>query len=151
MASHQEIKRLSNFMNLGKINLITPPDKLYNSNPAYLLVKPSTNVKVQFQALLSQLGDDINVYVFDDDEVDVDWLLAVSQTADYVIVDIDNCDSTTKLFVALILTQPNAHYMTSDEVTPWQLISRNRIYNLDWIAEVLKEAEDDDGEEEDDA
>jgi hypothetical protein len=138
-------------MNLGKINLITPPDKLYNSNPAYLLVKPSTNVKVQFQALLSQLGDDINVYVFDDDEVDVDWLLAVSQTADYVIVDIDNCDSTTKLFVALILTQPNAHYMTSDEVTPWQLISRNRIYNLDWIAEVLKEAEDDDGEEEDDA
>lgn len=151
MASHQEIKRLSNFMNLGKINLITPPDKLYNSNPAYLLVKPSTNVKVQFQALLSQLGDDINVYVFDDDEVDIDWLLAVSQTADYVIVDIDNCDSTTKLFVALILTQPNAHYMTSDEVTPWQLISRNRIYNLDWIAEVLKEAEDDDGEEEDDA
>jgi hypothetical protein len=138
-------------MNLGKINLITPPDKLYNSNPAYLLVKPSTNVKVQFQALLSQLGDDINVYVFDDDEVDIDWLLAVSQTADYVIVDIDNCDSTTKLFVALILTQPNAHYMTSDEVTPWQLISRNRIYNLDWIAEVLKEAEDDDGEEEDDA
>ena len=151
MASHQEIKRLSNFMNLGKINLITPPDKLYNSNPAYLLVKPSTNVKVQFQALLSQLGDDINVYVFDDDEVDIDWLLAVSQTADYVIVDIDNCDSTTRLFVALILTQPNAHYMTSDEVTPWQLISRNRIYNLDWIAEVLKEAEDDDGEEEDDA
>jgi hypothetical protein len=138
-------------MNLGKINLITPPDKLYNSNPAYLLVKPSTNVKVQFQALLSQLGDDINVYVFDDDEVDIDWLLAVSQTADYVIVDIDNCDSTTRLFVALILTQPNAHYMTSDEVTPWQLISRNRIYNLDWIAEVLKEAEDDDGEEEDDA
>jgi len=151
LASHQEIKRLSNFMNLGKINLITPPDKLYNSNPAYLLVKPSTNVKVQFQALLSQLGDDINVYVFDDDEVDIDWLLAVSQTADYVIVDIDNCDSTTRLFVALILTQPNAHYMTSDEVTPWQLISRNRIYNLDWIAEVLKEAEDDDGEEEDDA
>jgi hypothetical protein len=138
-------------MNLGKINLITPPDKLYNSNPAYLLVKPSTNVKVQFQALLSQLGDDINVYVFDDDEVDIDWLLAVSQTADYVIVDIDNCDSITKLFVALILTQPNAHYITSDEVTPWQLISRNRIYNLDWIAEVLKEAEDDDGEEEDDA
>lgn len=138
-------------MNLGKINLITPPDKLYNSNPAYLLVKPSTKVKVQFQSLLSQLGDDINVYVFDDDEVDIDWLLAVSQTADYVIVDIDNCDHITKLFVALILTQPNAHYMTADEVTPWQLISRNRIYNLDWITEVLKEDEEDEGDEEDDA
>jgi hypothetical protein len=129
-------------MNLGKINLITPPDRLYNSNVSYLLVKPSTKLKVQFQSKLSQIDDDVNVYVFDDEEHDIDWLLSVSQSTDFIIVDIDNCDQLTILFVALILTQSNAYYYTVDEVTPWHLVNRNRIYNLDWIQEVL----DEDGE-----
>ena len=130
-------------MNLGKINLITPPDRLYNSNISYLLVKPSTKLKVQFQSKLSQLGDDVNVYVFDDEEHDIDWLLSVSQSTDFIIVDVDNCDQLTILFVALILTQPNAYYYTVDEVTPWHLVNRNRIYNLDWIQEVLDDGDED--------
>ncbi len=50
-----------------------------------------------------------------------------------------------------MLAQPNAYYMTNDEITPWNLISRNRIYNLDWILDALKSDEDieeDDDEEE---
>jgi len=130
-------------MNLGKINLITPPDKLYNTSISYLLVKPSTKIKLQFQNMLSGIDEDINVYVFDDSETDIDWLLGVSQVADFVIIDVDNCDPTTKLFVALLLTQPNAHYMTSDEITPYNLVSRNRIYNFDWLNEVLDGTGDD--------
>ena len=112
-----------------------------------MLIKPSTKVKMQFQNLLSKIEEDINVYVFDDIETDIDWLLSVSQTSDFVIVDIDNCDSQTKLFIALILTQPNAHYMTSDEITPWHLISKKRIYNLDWINEVLDKDDEDEDED----
>jgi hypothetical protein len=137
-------------MNLGKINLITPPDKLFNLNPGYLLIKPSTKVKMQFQQLLSQSIDDLNVYMYDTDEVDIEWMLSVSQQADYIIIDIDNCDSITKQFVSFLLAQPNTHYLTSDEITPWHLISRNRIYNLDWILDALKEANDDNEEEEPD-
>lgn len=131
-------------MNLGKINLITPPDKLYNSNLSYLLVKPSTKLKLQFQSKLSQIDEDVNVYVFDDQESDIDWMLSVSQSADFIIIDIDNCDNLTKLFVALMLTQSTAYYYTSDEITPWHLISRNRIYNMDWIQEVLNNDEEND-------
>jgi hypothetical protein len=42
--------------------------------------------------------------------------------------------------------------MTDDEVTPWNLISRNRIFNLDWIKEALDSLgeEDEDGNEEED-
>jgi len=134
-------------MNLGKINLITPPDKLYNSNPSYFLIKPSTKIKMQFQTLLSQIDEDLNVYVFDDNENDIDWMLSVAQMADFVIIDIDNCDPITKLFVSLLLTQPNSYYLTSDEITPYRLLSRNRIYNLDWINEVLNSTDDDDQEE----
>lgn len=130
-------------MNLGRINLITPPDKLYNSNISYLLVKPSTKVKLQFQTMLSEIDEDINVYVFDDAETDIDWMLGVAQIVAFVIIDIDNCDPLTKLFVSVLLTQSNTHYITSDEITPYKLISRNRIYNFDWIAEVLNSTGDD--------
>ncbi len=134
-------------MNLGKINLITPPDKLFNLNPSYLLVKPSTKVKLQFQQLLSQSDADLNVYVYDQDEADIEWMLSVSQQVDFIIIDIDNCDSITRNFISFLLAQPNTHYLTNDEITPWGLISRNRIYNLDWILEILKEEDIDDEED----
>ena len=133
-------------MNLGKINLITPPDNLFNMNPGYLFIKPSTKLKMQFQTLLSAMQDDVNVYMYDTDEADIAWMLGVSQQADFIIVDIDNCDSITKNFVSFILAQPNAYYITNDEITPWNLISKNRIYNLDWILEIINSEEDDDEE-----
>ncbi len=135
-------------MSLGKINLITPPDNLFNLNPGYLLVKPSTKLKMQFQTLLSAVPDDINVYVYDSEEADIAWMLNASQNVDFVIVDIDNCDSITKNFVSFMLAQPNAYYLTNDEITPWNLISRNRIYNLDWILEIINSEEDEEDDDE---
>ena len=131
-------------MNLGKITVITPPDKLFNLTLSYLLVKPSVHVKQQFQTILSHSIDDLNVFIYDQEENDVSWLLGVAHQVDCVIVDVDNCDETTKKFVTFMIAQPNAHYITSDEITPYNLISKNRIYNLDWIAEQLKDEEEDD-------
>jgi hypothetical protein len=136
-------------MNLGKITVITPPDKLFNLSLTYLLVKPSITVKQQFQTILSNCIDDINVFIYDQEETDIGWLLSVAQQADLVILDIDNCDPTTKLFATFLLAQPNTHYITNDELTPYNLISKNRIWNLDQIAEQFKnEEEDDDASEE---
>jgi hypothetical protein len=129
-------------MNLGKINLITPPDTLFNQNINYLLIKPSTETKIQFQQILSQLVDDINVFIFDEKETDMDWMLSVAHQCDAVIIDIDNCDPVTKNFVSYLLSLPYCHYITTDELTPWNLISKNRIYNLDILIQ-----EDEDEEE----
>ncbi len=150
MEQNKKKQQLIKHMSLGKINLITPPDKLFNLNPGYLLIKPSTKVKMQFQQLLSQADNDINVYIYDQDEADIEWMLSVSQQADFIIIDIDNCDQITRSFISFLLAQPNSHYLTMDEVTPWHLISRNRIYNLDWIIEQLKEDDPDIDEEETD-
>jgi hypothetical protein len=69
--------------------------------------------------------------------------------ADITIIDIDNCDPTTKLFTTFLLAQPNTHYITNDELTPYGLISKNRIYNLDAIiAQLTGDDEIDDEEEE---
>lgn len=134
-------------MNLGKINLITPPDKLFNNNPSYLLIKPSIKVKMQFQQILSKVPDDLNVFIYETDEPDIEWMLSVSQQVDNIIIDIDNCDSVTKTFVSFLLAQANVFYLTSDEITPWGLISRNRIYNLDWLIEAIDKAIGEDDED----
>jgi len=137
-------------MNLGKINLITPPDKLFNLNLSYLLVKPSVNVKKQFQTILSHNIEELNVFIYDDNETDISWLLSVSQQADITVIDIDNCDPTTKLFITFLLAQPNTHYITNDELTPYGLISKNRIWNLDAVVAAFTGEEDDDEEDDDD-
>ena len=133
-------------MNLGKITVITPPDKLFNLTLGYLLVKPSVTTKQQFQTILSKSIDDVNVFIYDQEESDISWLLGVAHQADVVIIDVDNCDPVTKHFVTFMIAQPNAHYITNDEITPYNLISKNRIYNLDQLVEQLQ----DDEEEEDD-
>lgn len=139
-------------MNLGKINLISPPDSLFNSNLSYLLVKPSTKLQIQFQTILSAIDEEINVYIYDTDVIDVQWMLNAANNVDVIIVDIDQCDPITKSFVSLLLTYPITHYITQDDVTPWNLISRNRIYNLDWLVDQIKAATDfdDEDDEEDD-
>lgn len=134
-------------MNLGKINIITPPDKLFNLTMSYLLVKPSVTVKQQFQTILSQVPEELNVFVFDQDETDISWLLSVAQQVDLIIIDVDNCDTITQKFITFILAQPNSYYITRDETTPYNLISKNRIWNLDWIVEQIKSQEEEDDDD----
>jgi hypothetical protein len=136
-------------MNLGQITLITPPDKLFNMSLSYLIVKPSNAVKEQFQTILSHMVEDVNVFMFDQDDYDIDWLLSVSQQVEVIIIDIDNCDPITKLFVTSLLAHPNSHYITLDDLVPYKLISKNRIYNLDWLAEQIKNAVAQDEEDDD--
>jgi len=134
-------------MNLGKITVITPPDKLFNLTLSYLLVKPSNHVKQQFQAILSQSMDDLNVFIYDEADNDISWLLSVVHQTDVVIIDVDNCDPVTKQFVTFMISQPYVHYITNDEITPYNLISKNRIWDLDFIVEQIQNQEEDDADD----
>ena len=136
-------------MNLGKINIITPPDQLFNLSSSLLLVNPSLAVKQQMQKYLSCSIDEVNVFIYDDTEQNLDWLLSVHFRADVTVIDIDNCDPTTKLFVTYMIAHPETYYISNDELTPYGLISKNRIYDLDAIPFFHKIGEEDDEEEED--
>lgn len=129
---------------LGKITVITPPDKFFNLDVGYLLVKPSTHVLEQFHTIIGQSDEDINIFIYDTDEADIDWLLSVTHQVEVLIIDVDNCDPITKSFVTFMLTHPNAYYITNDELTPYNLISKNRIYNLDSIVEQFKQDQEED-------
>ncbi len=136
-------------MNLGNITLITPPDKLFNLNLSYLLVKPSSVVKEQLKTILTASIDDINVFIFDNEDTDIGWLLSVAQQVDVVIIDVDNCDPITQKFITFMLAQPNSHYITNDELTPYNLISKNRIYNLDWVVDQILDNNEEDDDDDD--
>lgn len=120
-------------MNLGKINVITPPDKLFNNNPSILLVKPTNDTKQHFQKYISKVVQELNVFVYDENEMDMDWLLSVHSYVDVTIIDVDNCDPITRHFITFMIAQPDTYYITKDEVTPFGIISKSRIYDLDSV------------------
>jgi hypothetical protein len=133
-------------MNLGKINLITPPDTLFNLADSFLLVKPSLAIKQQFQSMLSQIDSDMNVFIFDENDTDIEWMLNVAQQVDSIVIDLDNCDPLTKQFATVIMVQPNVYYFTNDTFTPYNLINRNRIYDFNWVR---PDTDEDEGLEDD--
>jgi hypothetical protein len=127
---------------MTKINIITTPDVIHNKSLSFLLVQPSSNVRDQFQNLLEKFDQPLNIYLYDpqtDEERTYDWLLNVTKFVDYTILDIDNLDSIERNLASYIVSLPNTFYLTNDEFTPYNILSVNRIYNLDWLYKKLKE------------
>lgn len=117
------------------INLITPPDKLYNGNLSFLLVSPSDDKKEQFNQMAKKIGKDLNVYLFDKTETDVPWLLDVGQQVDHIILDIDNISQEYQWLIGYFLSFNKTFYLTSAEQMSYNVINTRRIYDVGQIAE----------------
>jgi GTPase Era involved in 16S rRNA processing len=94
--------------------------------------------------------NDITVFIFDDDDDDIDWLLSVAIQADNVVIDIDNCDDITKQFTSYMIAFSHVFYITEDDTTPYSLISRNRIKDLTAIIEEYVDDDEDYNENDED-
>lgn len=119
----------------ARINLITPPDKLHNFHTSYMLVYPSNEIKSQFQNLIENFQESINVYIYDekDNEPSYNWLLDIVKYSDYVVLDIDNFPPIHKNIVSYLLGFNNVFWLTNGENEVYNTLSKNRIYNLDWL------------------
>ena len=64
---------------MKNINIITPPDLLYHDAIEVLLICPSDNVKNEVQQALVDIDDDIDIYVYEPNELlsdkDLDWMI----------------------------------------------------------------------------
>lgn len=123
-----------------KLNLITPPDKLLNKNLSFLLVCPSERIKQDFNVVIKDLQQDVNVYLFEETQEDntTSWLIDVANIVDYIILDSDNV-SLNEWIIGYLLAFNNCFYLTTGESRPYNNICMNRIYDLSWI--VTKEGE----------
>lgn len=124
------------------INVITPPDVLHNQAISILVVQPSERIRLQIQAIIESFDKPINIYLYDpavQEQRDIAWLLNISKIVDYTILDLDNATVVERNFASYLISLPNVFYLTNDETTPYNLISVNRIYDLDWLKPKLNE------------
>ena len=123
---------------MNDITIITPPDILYNDTRSILLITPSSNTKKIIQDILKQSIEAVNVYLYEPDlETNIEWLLNLVKIVDVTIFEIDNCDLNTRVFASHFIAQSNTFYLTNDGVTPYNLISKNRIYDFTWLENLL--------------
>jgi len=126
---------------MSRINLITAPDRLYNSNISILLINPSETVKTDFNQAILNLKQDINLYLYEDTPVkDLDWLITVSNTVDYIVLDISNSNKEFWL-LGYILSLSHTHYLSASNETPYHLLNNNRIYDFSALVEKLNKKE----------
>ena len=122
-------------MNDPVLNLITPPDKLFNNNKSFLLMNPSDIVKEQFNEMAKQLGENLNVYLFDAETPDVGWLLDIVNQVDTIILDIDNTRNEYQWLIGYLLSFDKTFYLTKAEEMSYNVINTRWIYDVRQIAE----------------
>ena len=114
------------------INLITPPDIIYDKTKSILLVHPSKQIKDQINDVLKDVQQSINIYLYENEE-EHDWVLTLHRMCNFVIVDIDNCPQSTRDAISYFISFSNTFWLTNGHNMYYNIISNNRIYNLDWL------------------
>ena len=125
---------------MSKINLITPPDKLFNDSVSILLIYPTNDIKDELQDIISLIEKDINVYVYqlDDYEQNLDWLLSACNMADYVVFDVDTSSPDVRMLASYIISKSNTYWLTNDHKSVYNMLSVKQIYNLDFLKQAGK-------------
>lgn len=119
------------------INVITPPDFLYNENPNVLLINPSEQCKDSLNTLLLQLDTGLNLYLYDNHN-DAQWILQAAAASDFVFVDIDNSGIQLKLIVGHLLSMNKTFYLTNDNSLPYNKLNPNKLDSVDIFANKLR-------------
>jgi len=118
-----------------KLNLITPPDKLFNDGITITMIYPSAALKDEMQSVLHTQETDINVYVYelDEHEQNLDWLLSVCRMSDYVILDLDNSSQQVRMLASYLISKSNTYWLTNSPNSVYTMLSVKQIYNLDFL------------------
>jgi|TARA_B100001093_G_C26745243_1_gene978553 hypothetical protein len=126
---------------MNNITIITPPDVLLNDTLSILLICPTEHLKEMLQQSIDHLTIDLNIFLFETwfDEHEIPWLLSISQQKNIksTIIDLDNCNPAVRKFSSYFIAQPDTFYLTNDSVTPYNLISNNKVYDLQWLNNIL--------------
>ena len=111
------------------LNLITSPDKLFNDDPSLLLVNPSDIIKENFNHYAKKFENNVNLYLYENSETDLRWLLEVAEIVDYIVLDIDNT-KVTPWIIGHLLGFGKTFYLTNTPESVYNIINNNRIYEL---------------------
>jgi len=124
---------------MNDITLVTPPDKLYNTDFTFLLIYPSKHIKAQFNDILSKFESPITVYLYEesDENQNPEWLLDSFYKADCVIIDIDHCEPRIRDLTSYFISKNKTFWLTNGGENFYNVISNNRLFNLDFLSDKL--------------
>ena len=114
------------------LNLITSPDKLFNDSASLLLVHPSDALKESFNESALQLDCPINLYLHETQ--DLEWLLDVAESVDYIILDIDNI-KVNHWIIGFLLAKRKTFYLTNATNIVYNVVNVNKIYEINQFLE----------------
>lgn len=125
---------------MSDITLVTPPDRLYTQEYSFLLIYPSAVIKEQFQQLLAEAPNNVIVYLYElNSNHEFEWLLDTFNQVDSVILDIDNCESIVRSLTGYFIAKNKTYWLTKGDNPVYNIISKNRIFNLDFLKNKLGE------------
>jgi len=122
---------------MSKINLITPPDILYNKNKSILCICFTEFDKKQFQEILGNTEQNVNVYIYEPTNIDEDWLLNLHKMCDLVIVNLDELPVSIRTIMSYLISFDNTYWLTKGEEMLYNKISSNRIFDLNQIKDKI--------------
>ena len=124
---------------MKNINIITPPDKLFNDAVQVLLVYPTTDLKNAIQDKLVDIEDDINIYVYDKENYsteDIDWLLTIFKMSDIAIIEVDNVQSHARDLLSYMIAKPKTFWLTKGENRVYNKLSNNKIKDFEFLSKL---------------
>jgi len=125
---------------LNKINIITPPDMLFNDGYQLLLVYPSKQLQKQLQdTFLSSTALGVNAYYFDKPnytKLDVEWLVNIFKICNTAIVDVDNTAPWAQALLSYMIAKPKTYWLTNSQDSVYNTLSNNKVYNLDFLSTI---------------
>jgi hypothetical protein len=123
---------------MSDIVLVTPPDKFPSTEYSFLLIYPSSQVKEQFQELITKFDTQFTVYLYSEEENhNYEWLIDTFHKADCVIFDMDNSESEILDLAGYFLAKRKTFWLTKGSALQYTSISKNKIYGLDYLVEYL--------------
>ena len=123
---------------MKKINIITPPDKLFNDAVQVLLVHPTKELQDAVQdKFLSDVEVDVNLYYYDKtvySEIDVDWLLTIFKMSDITIIDVDSVEPYLRDVLSFMIAKPKTFWLTNGENRVYNKLSNNRVKDFNFLS-----------------
>tara|TARA_B100000780_G_scaffold263511_1_gene217443 strand:+ start:773 stop:1168 length:396 start_codon:yes stop_codon:yes gene_type:complete len=124
---------------LKDINIITPPDWIFNDAVQVLLVFPSEELQTSVQEHLVDIEDDINIYVYDKEvysDNDTDWLLTVFKMSDITIIDVDMVKPYLRDLLSYMIAKPKTYWLTKGENRVYNKLSNNRFNDFKFLSKL---------------
>lgn len=128
---------------MNKINIITPPDFLFNDSFQLLLIYPSKDIQDEIQnKFLGSTSKDVNLYYYDKPvyaKSDLEWLVNVFNLCNTAIIDVDNTAPWARELLSYMIAKPKTFWLTNSQDSIYNILSKNRVYNLDFLSNTGEE------------